>query len=109
MKSNFEDSYTPEVRSKAKKNLVWVMVFSITMMFAGFTSGYIVSMNDNFWVKVSLPNEFYISTIFIVISSVTLFLAVNKIKQKDLKNTRFFLILTLIFRVGFWFVSVFGI
>lgn len=108
MKSNFEETYAPDVRAKAKKNLVWVMVFSIVMLFAGLTSGYIVSMTDNFWVKVDLPNAFYISTLFIVLSSLTLFAAIKQIKQKDLKKTRLFMALTLVLGLGFGFFQFLG-
>lgn len=108
MKSNFEDSYTPDVRAKAKKNLVWVMVFSILMMFAGLTSGYIVSMADNFWVKVSLPNAFFISTAMIVVSSITLILAVRMVKDKKTKQLRGYLLLTLLFGLGFGLFQFLG-
>src|SRR5690554_7580536 len=75
MKKNFDDSYPVEVQTKVKRNLVWVVILSITMMFAGFTSAYIVSMGDSFWVKVDIPKEFFISTAIIVLSSLVLFLA----------------------------------
>lgn len=96
MKDKFDSSYTPEVQEKVKKNLVWIIVFSITMMFAGFTSGYIVSMGDSFWVKVQLPSAFYISTAVIVLSSITLLLAVRAVKQKQVGKLKLFTILTFI-------------
>ena len=101
MKKKFQESYSPEVQEKTKKNLVWIIVFSITMMFAGFTSGYIVSMGDNFWVKIDLPNSFYFSTIVIILSSITLFLAVKAIKKKHIKKVKAFVFATLIFGVLF--------
>lgn len=86
MKENFVNSLPPEQKEKTKKGLVWVFVFSITMFFAGLTSAYIVSMGDGFWVKVKLPMAFWISTALILISSITLFLAVKAIKSGDMKN-----------------------
>lgn len=53
-----------------KKNLVYVAIFSIVMLFAGFTSAYIVSMGDIFWVKYPLPKGFWISTALIILSSI---------------------------------------
>ena len=61
---------------KSKKNLVYLGMFSVFMLFAGFTSAYIVSMGDNFWIKAPLPPAFYISTVIIVVSSITFQLAV---------------------------------
>jgi len=96
MKDKFDSSYTPEVQEKVKKNLVWIIVFSITMMFAGFTSGYIVSMGDSFWVKVQLPSAFYISTAVIVLSSITLVLAVRAVKQKQEGRLKLFTVMTFV-------------
>ena len=101
MKSKFENDYSPEVKEKTKKNLVWIIVFSIAMMFAGLTSGYIVSMGDNFWVKVNLPKAFLLSTLVIVLSSVTLFLAMRFAKKKDQAKLNIALVFTLLFGVMF--------
>lgn len=62
---------------KAKKNLVYIGIFSIIMLFAGLTSAYIVSMGDSFWVKYPLPTPFWISTAIILLSSLTIQLAVS--------------------------------
>jgi cytochrome c oxidase subunit 3 len=56
MKRDYSRELEPDVRKKMKKNLVYVGIFSIVMMFAGFTSAYIVSMGDSFWLKYPLPN-----------------------------------------------------
>ena len=87
--------------NRAKKNLVWVTVFSITMLFAGFTSAYIVSMGDSFWIKVNLPYEFYLSTIFILVSSVTYYLSQKALKKDEFKKVRSYISVTLIFGLLF--------
>lgn len=101
MREKFEDSYSLETQEKTKKNLVWIIVFSIAMLFAGFTSAYIVSMGGTFWVKVGLPNAFYISTAAIIISSITLFMATRSAKQKKNGQSKLFVLLTLIFGLLF--------
>lgn len=102
MKSDFQqDEEQGVAEQKAKKNLVWVVVFSITMMFAGFTSAYLVSMGGNFWVKVSLPTAFYWSTGAIVLSSLTLWLALRAAKSKALSKVKLFTGITLMLGVGF--------
>ena len=53
-------------QNKAKKNLVYIGMFSVVMFFAGLTSAYIVSMGDSFWVKTQLPQAFWISTVIIL-------------------------------------------
>ena len=45
------------------------------MLFAGLSSAVLVRKMDKFWVNIHLPNEFRISTILILISSVFMILA----------------------------------
>jgi cytochrome c oxidase subunit 3 len=101
MKKNFDDSYPVEVQAKVKRNLVWVVVLSISMMFAGFTSAYIVSMGDSFWVKVDIPKAFFISTAIIALSSIVLVLANKAAKTGNVKRARLLIVVTLFLGIGF--------
>lgn len=108
MKSDFQNNDNQLAEQKAKKNLVWVIVFSITMMFAGFTSAYIVSMGDSFWIKVELPVAFYISTAVIVLSSITLWLATRAATKQALSQVKLYIGITLILGIGFAFFQFKG-
>ncbi|MGM0477924.1 MAG: cytochrome c oxidase subunit 3 [Bacteroidota bacterium] len=101
MKEKFKNAYSVETQEKTKKNLVWIIVFSIAMLFAGFTSAYIVSMGDTFWIKIDLPVAFYISTAVIILSSLTLFLAMRAARKKNKPQARTFVVLTLLLGVLF--------
>lgn len=68
---------------RAKKMLMYVGVFSITMLFAGFTSAYIVSMSDGFWVNLNLPSAFWWSTVYLLLSSLTIYLALRTAKGNN--------------------------
>ena len=70
-----------EKTAKAKKMMVWIGVAGIAMFFAAFTSAYIVLQADHFWVQDRLPSMFSISTGIIILSSLTVFLAVRSVKQ----------------------------
>lgn len=72
MRQDFKNELTPEQREKMSKNLVYIGIFSVVMIFAGLTSAYIVSMGDQFWVKYPFPTPFWISTVCIVLSSIVL-------------------------------------
>ena len=92
----------------AKKNrihpkmfLLWLGIGSIIMMFAGLTSAYIVREAAGNWVYFKLPNLFNISTLVVILSSVTLFLASKAIKQQKQKTYRNWLGLTLILGIAF--------
>ena len=83
------ETLSPQQRSK--KPLLWVSMASIGMAFAGLTSGYLVSKSSlegkGSWLDFPLPEAFYYSTIFIVISSALLILAGVALKQDA--NKRF--------------------
>lgn len=101
MKKEFKESYTPEQRMRVRKNIVWFLIISISMMFAGFTSAYFVSMGDNFWIKINLPTPFYISTSLIIISSIALIFANKSAKIGKIIRARILILTTLIFGLGF--------
>ena len=77
VQEDFSTDGNKEQIGKAKMNLVYVGIFSVVMFFAGLISAYVVSMGDSFWLKVPMPNAFWISTTLIVISSLTLILGLR--------------------------------
>ncbi|MEN9446162.1 MAG: hypothetical protein RL728_674 [Bacteroidota bacterium] len=101
MRKDFNQELSPEVREKMKKNLVYIAIFSIVMVFAGFTSGYIVSMGDSFWVKYALPTGFWVSTTLIIISSLFYHFAVKNAQSRNLSSVKLFMPLALVFGIGF--------
>ncbi len=96
MKDQYLKELTPEVREKMKKNLVYVSILGICMLFAGLTSGYFVSMSDSFWVKYPMPTAFYTSTVIIIISSIVMQIAVVRLKKGDSKLVKAATLLALI-------------
>lgn len=101
MKESYESELTPQVKEKLKKNLVYIAIISIVMLFGGLTSGYIVSMGDNFWLKFPFPKPFIISTVLIVISSFTFLLAIRFAKQNKMAMLKVFMSITMILGIGF--------
>ena len=72
-------------QEKIKKNLLWFGIFSIIMLFAGITSGYLVAKDSSFWVVLNLPNFFLWSTIVVIVSSLLLYFASIQVKHKKNK------------------------
>lgn len=91
----------PEVKEKVKKNVLYISIFSIVMLFAGLTSAYIVVQKDNFWVVLNMPNSFWISTLLIVLSSFTIYWSLIAAKKNQLSNVKTALGLTLVLGLGF--------
>jgi cytochrome c oxidase subunit 3 len=93
---------------RAKRMMVWVGVASIAMFFAAFTSAYVVLQADHFWVKDQLPKMFTYSTIIILLSSVTIFLAKRSIVAGNAATMKMWLVVTLILGLGFSTVQYLG-
>lgn len=90
-----------EGKRKTAKPMMWISMVSMTMMFAGLTSAYVISSNREDWVSFEIPQAFMVSTIFILLSSLTLFLSKTALRKDNRKWTTIFIVLTLIFGLGF--------
>lgn len=83
------------------KFTLWVAIASIIMMFAGLTSAYIVkSAQANFQV-VKMPTVFWFSTVAIVASSATIYLALTAFRQRLMSRYRSLMVATLVLGVIF--------
>lgn len=89
------------LKEKTSKQMLYVSMVSMVMMFAGLTSAYVISSKRDDWVSLQMPKALYISTLFIILSSVTFMFAKKAIQKNNRKQTTIYLILTLAFGVGF--------
>lgn len=90
-------------QEKAYKMMLWFGIVSMAMMFAGLTSGYVVSKSRPDWlVDFKLPNAFIGSTITILLSSLTLHFAWKKLKSGNVAGAK--LLTTVTFALGILFV-----
>lgn len=87
---------------KGRVFLMWLGIGSIVMAFAGLTSAYIVRRGDGNWLEFQLPGMFYISTAVILISSVTINLALSGLKKGNKQQVKSMLLITLL--LGFAFM-----
>ncbi|RYE37149.1 MAG: heme-copper oxidase subunit III [Sphingobacteriaceae bacterium] len=87
-----------------KKFSMWLFIITSFMLFAAFTSGFIVYTQGsaNKGIKIVLPHAFIFSTIVIVLSSVTMYLAFRAAKQLKFGLQKQYLWLTLILGIGFF-------
>ncbi|MEP7110338.1 MAG: heme-copper oxidase subunit III [Ferruginibacter sp.] len=90
------------------KFTLWVGIASIVMMFAGFTSAYIVKRNQANWVTFDLPQMFWYSTAVIIISSLTLYLSHQAFKQREMAKYRSLVVTTLLLGIVFVAMQVIG-
>ena len=89
-------------RKKSAKPMLWVSMISMVMFFAGLTSAYVISMRRDDWVTFELPDAFYISTVLIILSSITISISQRLIKKEKRELSIAFLLIT--FALGIAFV-----
>jgi cytochrome c oxidase subunit 3 len=88
------------------KFALWLIIISIIMMFAAFTSAYIVRKEEGNWLEFDLPANLVLNTVFIVLSSLFMQLAYNAARKDNLKQVKLGALLTVVmglaFLVGQW-------
>lgn len=83
------------------KFTLWVALGSIIMMFAGLTSAYLVKRDQPGWTTFSIPRAFWYSTATILVSSLTIQMALKAFKQREMLRYRSLLTTTAILGIVF--------
>ena len=92
-----------------KKFNMWIFIFTSFMLFAAFTSGFIVySGGKKHAINVILPQSLMYSTVVILLSSVTLFLASRAAKSLSFSKQKLFLWLTLLLGIAFFALQLYS-
>ncbi|RTY85790.1 heme-copper oxidase subunit III [Flavobacterium sp. RSP49] len=101
-----------EQKSRTARSYKLILLFamvSMTMMFAGLTSAFVVSKSRADWLKdFQLPIAFYYSTAVIIGCSVTFYLAKKAIQKDNQTQTTLFLLATLALGILFVFLQFAG-
>ena len=94
---------------KAKKMMLWVGMISMAMTFAGLTSAYVVSSSRADWLsQFKIPGSFTISTLFILLSSFSFYLAKKSLLSKNIKATKILILTTFILALLFVYFQFMG-
>lgn len=101
-----------EQKARSNRSYKLILLFamvSMTMMFAGLTSAFVVSKSRADWLKdFELPSAFYYSTVVIIACSVTFHLAKKAIQRNNQGATTGFLLGTLSLGLLFVFLQFEG-
>jgi cytochrome c oxidase subunit 3 len=98
-----------ERTARSYKLLLLFAMGSMTMMFAGIVSAFVVSKSREDWMKdFEFPSAFYISTLAIILCSVTFHLAKISIRKDNRQATTSFLLATLLLAISFVFCQFKG-
>ena len=99
--TNTQISNDKEPIIPTQKIILWIGLASIIMLFAGLMSGYIVRQAEGNWLVFEIPSMFYISTVVILLSSLTLEISKSAIRKENNKKAYQFLKYTLILGLAF--------
>lgn len=98
VENNFDQA---EISKKTGKPLLWIGLVSIIMLFAGLTSAVVVRMGDANWMNFEMPEAFKYSSIFIIISSLSIHMALVLAKKDKVKQVQIPVFATLILGLAF--------
>jgi cytochrome c oxidase subunit III len=91
-----------------KKFMLWLAIVSIMMMFAGWTSGYLVRKAEGRWHEFEIPQIFWYSTAILLISSVSMIFAVQAAKKDNFNTLKTAISITFVFGIAFLVMQVLG-
>jgi cytochrome c oxidase subunit III len=80
------------------KFALWIGCGSITMMFAAWTSAYVVRHASGNWLEFKMPSMFFASTVIIILSSILLHISYMSFKKGN----------ELLYKVGLVFTAILG-
>jgi len=99
---------TPQTEAgiNPKKFVLWLFIVASVMLFAAFTSAYIVRRGEGNWLQFDLPPAFAINVGVILVSSIFMQLAYFMAKRDELSKLKIYLFITLAlgitFGIGQW-------
>jgi cytochrome c oxidase subunit 3 len=89
------------LRERTAKLLLYVSIGSIVMAFAGLTSAYVVTKGGGNGLSFDLPAVFYYSTAIILISSLTINMALVAARKNNFQQITLWLVITFALGIAF--------
>ena len=84
-----------------QKFALWLFMLSVLMIFAALTSAYIVKKAEGNWLIITFPEMFQLTSVFIILSSISMHFAYLAAKRNNLFNIRLGLAITGVLAVAF--------
>lgn len=80
---------------------MWLAIIGSTMLFAAFTSAYIVKRAEGNWDAFPIPEQFIFSTVLVILGSISMQWSLWAAKRDELVQMRTALICTVILAIAF--------
>lgn len=98
----------PTRKIHPQKFAMWFALGSIMLMFAGFTSGYLVRRGQGMWEQFEMPKIFAYSTVVILLSSITYFFGLKAYKKQVFGRYSALMLCTLVLGNAFMVLQYLG-
>ena len=105
---------TNSIEAKATRSVnpkiftMWLFIVSIIMLFAAFTSAYLVRKAEGNWVEFKLPDLFYYSTGVLIASSISMHAALIAAKKDQFNALRLSISITFVLGLLFLVMQYYG-
>ncbi len=90
------------------KLLMWIAIASLCMMFGGWTSAFLVRKAQGNWLLFTMPTAFWISSIVVILSSITMILTIKAFKNREMPRYKALFGLTTFLGVLFMVLQFWG-
>jgi cytochrome c oxidase subunit III len=107
-KQELPSNFTQNLSMNPKKFLLWLAIVSIIMMFAAFTSAYLVRRAEGNWIEFIIPKIFTYSTVVLVLSSISMHIAFWAAKKDRFMLLRSSISITFVLGIIFLIMQVQG-
>lgn len=84
-----------------RKFALWLFMVTVGMLFAAWTSAYLVKRADTGWAEIVLPWHFWLNTALIALSSVTMVVATRAARHNKAELVKVMMTLTAILGLSF--------
>ncbi|MDH4057839.1 MAG: cytochrome c oxidase subunit 3 [Cyclobacteriaceae bacterium] len=84
-----------------KKFALWLFMMSVIMLFGAWTSAYLVKRGDAGWAEIILPDQFWINSVIVMLSSITMIWATVSARHNKVGALKLALSLTLLLGIAF--------
>ena len=84
-----------------KKFAMWLFIVTVCMLFAAWTSAYLVKRAEAGWAEIIIPDQFWINTVIILTSSITMAWAQHSARKDNLEKVKLAISITTVLGVAF--------
>jgi cytochrome c oxidase subunit 3 len=95
----YVDMVEQPISMHPKKFALWLFIVSVVMVFAGWTSAFIVRQAEGNWLDYDLPQIFWVTSGIVVLSSISLHWAYISAKKDNFIQLRLGMSLAMILGV----------